>query len=106
MPLTKDWGESLEERIQADPSFRQALLQEIAANLLAGEMDAERSMLLRYIRATVGFAKLEQELGREQGSLTVAFQANRNLLASDLLAVIAHLEKLEGSTFQVLQKAA
>ena len=104
--LTKNWDDSVEERIQMDPLFRQVLLREIVTNLLEGEVEAERSMLRRFITATTGFPQLERVLEREPGSLSTAFDVSGKLLAADLFAVIAYLEKQEGQSFEVFQRAA
>ena len=59
MPLTRDFRVTIRERLQRDPGFREALLEEGVQCLLAGEVDVGKSVLRNYVNATTGF----QELG-------------------------------------------
>ena len=59
MPLTRDFRETIRERLRSDPGFREALLEEGVKCLLAGEVDVGKSVLRDYVNATIGF----QELG-------------------------------------------
>ena len=55
MPLTRDFRVTVRERIERDPGFRAALLEEVVQCLLAGEVDVGKSILRDYVNATIGF---------------------------------------------------
>jgi len=58
MPLTRDFKETLQARIESDPAFRDELLREGVECLLAGELETGKAILRDYINATIGFEKL------------------------------------------------
>jgi len=49
--LTRDFRVTVQERIERDPGFREALLREAAQCLLAGEVDVGKSILRDYVSA-------------------------------------------------------
>ena len=59
MPLTRDFKETIQARIERDPPFREELLKEGVECLLSGDVDTGKAVLRDYINATIGF----QELG-------------------------------------------
>ncbi|MGH7917434.1 MAG: transcriptional regulator, partial [Candidatus Binataceae bacterium] len=58
MALTRDFKETIVARIQRDPDFARALLDEAATLFLNGEPDTARLILRDIVNATVGFEKL------------------------------------------------
>ena len=58
MPLTRNFRVTVPERLQRDPGFREALLEEGVQCLLAGEVDVGKSVLRDYVNATIGFQEL------------------------------------------------
>ena len=60
MALPKDFRETIRERAQQQPKFRQALLREAIELMLSGDERTGRAILRNYINATVGFRKLEE----------------------------------------------
>jgi len=56
--LTRDFKKTIGDRVQRDPKFAQALLDEAATLFLNGEPDAVRLILRDLINATVGFEQL------------------------------------------------
>lgn len=54
MPLTRDFRVTVRERLQRDPGFQEALLEEGVQCLLAGEVDVGKSVLRDYVNATIG----------------------------------------------------
>ena len=45
MPLTRDFTETVQARVQSDPEFRRALLKESVESLLEGDVDTGRAVL-------------------------------------------------------------
>ena len=64
MAVTRDFKETVQARVERDPAFRQALLREVVAAMLAGDLSAGKAILRDYINATGGF----EELGRATGT--------------------------------------
>jgi hypothetical protein len=55
MALTRDFKETVVERVLRDPSFAKAMLDEAATLFLNGEPDMARLILRDVVNATVGF---------------------------------------------------
>lgn len=55
MPISGTFRETILARAQKDKNFRQAMLTEAVNELLAGDLDAGKSMLRDYIDATISF---------------------------------------------------
>jgi hypothetical protein len=60
MALTKDFRDTIRERAQVDPAFRQELLREGLALCYGGDFQTGRGILRNYINATIGFPRLAQ----------------------------------------------
>jgi hypothetical protein len=69
MALTKDFRETIRERVRQEPKFRQALLREAIELMLSGDEKTGRSILRNYIDATVGFRQLEEATSIPANSL-------------------------------------
>lgn len=100
MALTRDFKETIQARVQHDPAFREALLKEGMQCLLAGEMDVGKAILRDYIKATMGFEELSSLTEKSAKSLMRMFSPRGNPQASNLFAVIDHLQKKEGVQLQ------
>src|SRR5580704_7748809 len=102
MPLTRDFKETVQARIETDPEFREELLREGVQCLLTGDLDAGKAILRDYINATIGFAKLGGLTRKPPKSLMRMLGPKGNPQARNLLEVIAHLQKAEGLHFELL----
>jgi hypothetical protein len=71
MTLTRDFKQTVVERVERDPDFAKALLDEAASLFLSGEPDAARLILRDLVNATVGFESLA-ELTHKPASQAVA----------------------------------
>lgn len=101
MALTKDFEETIQARAQRDPAFRKALLQEGIECLIAGDIDTGKAVLRDYINATIGFKELSEVFGKSSKSLMRMFGPRGNPQASNLFAVISHLQEQEGIHLEV-----
>ncbi|MFI4987890.1 MAG: transcriptional regulator, partial [Alphaproteobacteria bacterium] len=61
MALTRDFKQTVVERVQRDPEFAKALLDEAATLFLNGEPHTARLILRDLVNATVGFEELAAE---------------------------------------------
>ena len=53
MPPTRDFRETIRERLKLDPEFRVALLEEAVNCLRSGEVDVGKSALRDYVNAPI-----------------------------------------------------
>ena len=96
MSLTRDFKETILARVERDPGFRQALLEEAVEHLLSGDVETGKLLLRDYINATIGFQELGGLTEKSPKSLMRMFSPAGNPNASNLFEVIDCLQKREG----------
>jgi DNA-binding phage protein len=101
MALTRSFKETVQARAKKDAAFRAALLTEGVEALLAGDIDAGKAALRDYINATIGFEDLAVATGVAPKSLMRMFGPAGNPQASNLFAVLAHLQHAEKVALEV-----
>ena len=101
MALTRNFKETVQARVLADPAFREALLREGIEAMLAGDVDTGKLILRDYIKATVGFEELGAETGTSAKSLIRMFGARGNPQARNFFAVLSRLQERAGLSLQV-----
>ena len=101
MPLTRDFRVTIRERLERDPGFREALLEEGVRCLLAGEVDVGNSVLRDYVNATIGFQELGGLTAKSPKSLMRMLSPNGNPQARNLLEIISCLQEREGLRLRV-----
>lgn len=106
MALTKDFRDTVKARMDADPAYRQALLEEGVDLLLAGDVGTGRAVLRDVINGTIGFAALAEDTGIPAKSLMRMFGEGGNPTAQNLFAVIEALQRHEGIELAVRAQAA
>jgi DNA-binding phage protein len=106
MVLTRDFKEYVKKKIESDPEFRQALLQEAVQTLISGDADTARAVLRDFINATIGFAALADATGTPPKSLMRMFGPNGNPTATNLSNVISVLQQKTGVQLEVRATAA
>lgn len=78
MALTVDYRETIANRIQSDPAFARALLDEATSMLLNGETEAARLLMRDLTHGLIGFEGLAKAMGRPSKSLHRMLSANGN----------------------------
>jgi hypothetical protein len=101
MALTLNFKETVKDRVERDPAFREALLKEGIECLLTGDLDTGKAILRDYINATIGFDALGSLTDKSPKSLMRMLGPKGNPQARNLFDIIAHLQKREGIHFQV-----
>ncbi len=96
MALTRDFKQTIVERVKRDPAFAKALLDEAATLFLNGEPDTARLVLRDLVNATVGFEKLAAETAKPAKSLHRMLSKNGNPSMDNLAAIISVLRKKLG----------
>ena len=92
MALTRDFRETVAARVQSDPIFAQALLNEAIQFFVHGEPDASKRILRDLVNATVGFERLSEELDKPAKSLHRMLSPSGNPTMSNISAVFAALK--------------
>lgn len=93
MALSRDFKETVKNRIERDPAFREELLKEGIECLLVGDMDTGKAILRDYINATIGFDALGTVTAKSPKSLMRMFGPKGNPQARNIFEIIAHLQK-------------
>ena len=101
MVLTRGVKETIRERVDREPAFREALLTEAIECLLVGDVDAGSAVLRDYINATVGFQELGGLTNKSPKSLMRMLGPGGNPQARNLFEIIGQLQKREGLQLRV-----
>src|SRR5688572_13732813 len=100
MALTRDFKRTVVERVQRDPEFARALLDEAATLFLNGEADTARLVLRDLVNATVGFEELAAETARPAKSLHRMLSKHGNPTMDNLAAILGVVRKRLGVELQ------
>lgn len=100
MALTRDFKQAVVERVQRDPAFARALLDEAATLLLNGEPHTARLILRDLVNATIGFEALAAETARPAKRLHRMLSMEGNLTMDKLAAILGALRRRLGVTFR------
>ncbi|WP_299488977.1 transcriptional regulator [Acaryochloris sp. IP29b_bin.137] len=101
MALTRDFKETIHARVQSEPEFATALLDEAAYLLLNGEPETARLILRDLVNATVGFEQLAIEANKPSKSLHRMLSAKGNPTMDSLNAIFTVLRKTLNVDIQV-----
>lgn len=105
MALTKQFKQTVADRLQEDPAFAEALLREGVQALFDGEVDVGKSMIRDYINATVGFETVASDIDKSPKSVMRMFSAAGNPNTGNLFGVLASLQKRSGLSLQVSSRS-
>ena len=101
MVLTKDFMDTIKDRVERDPAFREELLKEGVECLLTGDVDIGKAVLRDFINATIGFEALGTATERSPKSLMRMLGPKGNPQARNLFEIIACLQEHEGIHLKV-----
>ena len=98
MALTRNFKETVIQRVQDDSTFAQALLDEAATLVLNGEPETARLILRDLVNATIGFEQLAVLTEKPSKSLHRMLSPTGNPSMDNLAAIFrAVREKLQVS---------
>jgi DNA-binding phage protein len=101
MALTRDFRETIKDRADRDPEFRNGLLTEALEALVRGELAVAKPLLRDYINATEGFEAVGKAVSKSPKSLMRMLGPDGNPNVKNLLGVIRHLQDSAGVQFTV-----
>jgi DNA-binding phage protein len=91
--LTRAFKQTVVERVQRDPAFAKALLDEAATLFLNGEPHTARLILRDLVNATVGFEALAAETAKPAKSLHRMLSKKGNPSMDNLAAILGVMRK-------------
>ena len=100
MALTREFKRTVVERVQRDPAFAKALLDEAATLFLNGDAETARLVLRDLVNATVGFEGLAIETGKPVKSLHRMLSKDGNPTMDNLAAIVGVIRKRLGVAIQ------
>jgi DNA-binding phage protein len=87
MALTRDYKQTVVERVERDPQFAAALLDEAATLFLSGEPETARVILRDLVNATIGFEQLAEATAKPSKSLHRMLSPRGNPSMDNLAAI-------------------
>jgi DNA-binding phage protein len=93
MALTRDFKETVTARLQSDPAFAQALLDEAVTLFLNGESDTAKLILRDLVNATVGFESLAADIHKPPKSLHRMLSKSGNPTMSNISAIFSAIKR-------------
>ena len=93
MTVTRDVHETIQERIQSDPEFATALLDEAISLFLNGEPETARLVLRDLVNSTVGFEELAVKVNKPSKSLHRMLSARGNPTMDNLTKIFHILQQ-------------
>lgn len=98
MALTRNFKQTVIERVERDPAFAKALLDEAATLFLSDEPETARLILRDLVNATLGFEQLALLTDKPSKSLHRMLSQKGNPSMDNLAAIFAAIQaKLEVS---------
>jgi DNA-binding phage protein len=101
MALTRDFKQTVIERVQKDPNFAKALLDEAATLFLNGEPEVARLILRDLVNATVGFEDLASQTSKPSKSLHRMLSKSGNPTMDSLALIFGAMKKILGVEIEV-----
>ena len=101
MPLTRPFDDTVRERAQQDPEFREFLLLDTIDLLLAGDVRVGKIALRQCIYATIGFERLGELTSKTPDNLRQMLHPNFDTSVDELFEIIGHICKHEGVRLEV-----
>uniref|UniRef100_UPI004055A983 helix-turn-helix domain-containing transcriptional regulator n=1 Tax=Candidatus Electrothrix sp. TaxID=2170559 RepID=UPI004055A983 len=101
MLITREYKATVHERVQREPEFAAALLDEAVTLFLNGESDTARLILRDLVNATVGFEALAHETAKPSKSLHRMLSAKGNPTMDNLAAILKVLRQKFKINFEV-----
>ena len=101
MALTRNFKQSVVERVERDPQFAKALLDEAATLFLSGEPETARLILRDLINATIGFEQLAEMTEKPSKSLHRMLSRRGNPSMDSLAAIFGAVRQGLNVVFEV-----
>jgi len=101
MALTRNFKQTVVERVESDPRFAMALLDEAATLFLGGDPETARIILRDLVNATIGFEQLAEMTEKPSKSLHRMLSPRGNPSMDNLAAIFGAVRHWLQLTFEV-----
>ena len=101
MALTRNFKQTVIERVKRDPQFAKALLDEAATLFLSGEPETARLILRDLVNATIGFEQLAEMTETPSKSLHRMLSLRGNPSMDNLAAIFGTVRRWFKVAFEV-----
>lgn len=101
MALTRNFKHTVVERVERDPAFAKALLDEAATLFLNGEAETARLILRDLVNATLGFEQLAKATDKPSKSLHRMLSPKGNPSMDNLAAIFGAIRQRLGVGLEV-----
>jgi DNA-binding phage protein len=101
MALTRNFKHTVIERVERDPAFAKALLDEAATLFLNGEAETARLILRDLVNATLGFEQLAEVTDKPSKSLHRMLSPKGNPSMDNLAAIFGAVGQRLGVGLEV-----
>jgi DNA-binding phage protein len=102
MSLTKSFRQTVKERAERDPEFRNGLLSEALEAVVRGELEVAKTLLRDYINATEGFEVVGKAVDKSPKSLMRMLGERGNPHVKNLFELTHYLQQRAGLKFKVV----
>ena len=102
MGTTKDFNETVRADLQNSAEYRRAYLREAVGCVVSGDVETGKSVLRKYINGTIGFVALGEAVGRSSKTLMQMLGPRGNPTITNFFEIVTYLQKVEGSSFAVI----
>ena len=106
MALTREFKQTVVDRVNRDPAFAQALLDEAATLFLNGEPETARLILRDLVNATIGFEQLATMTDKPSKSLHRMLSPAGNPSMDNLAAIFQVMRVCLNVNFKAQSVAA
>jgi DNA-binding phage protein len=101
MGHTRPVSETILKRAQEDSEFRAALLAEAVELMADNDIPTAKSIIRKYILASIGFAALAKQIDKKPESLMRMLSDKGNPTMKNMAALLATLQRHEGIELHV-----
>src|SRR5690606_23111667 len=101
MALTRDFKQTVVERVERDPAFAKALLDEAVTLFLNDEAETARLILRDLVNATLGFEQLAVETDKPSKSLHRMLSSKGNPSMDNLTSIFDAIRQWLGVELKV-----
>ena len=93
MILTRDFKETIINRVKSDPTFAHAMLNEALSLFLDGDAETSKRILRELVNATIGFEALATDIQKPSKSLHRMLSKSGNPTMNNLSAIFVSIKK-------------
>jgi DNA-binding phage protein len=101
MTTTRKYSETVKKDLRNDAEFRRALLGDVMASMVGGDVETGKSVLRTYVNGTIGFVKLGAALGKSPKSLMRMLSPTGNPHLHTFFQIVAYLQKVDKTVLTV-----